>query len=53
MGKLHAMMGGYYPGKCPKCGVENLPFGRTIIETTSGYSLTPVEVKKDAETKTV
>lgn len=25
MGKLPAMMSGYYPGKCPNCGAESLP----------------------------
>lgn len=26
--KLPALMGGYYPGECSKCGAKHLPFGR-------------------------
>lgn len=41
LGKLPALMGGYYPGKCPSCGAENTPFGRTIIESLDGFDVEP------------
>jgi hypothetical protein len=41
MGLCHAIMGGTYPGKCPKCGAENLFLGPTNIKTTQGFTLVP------------
>ena len=40
MGRLYALMGGTYPGSCPSCKAENTPFGRTIIATADGFTLT-------------
>lgn len=37
MGRLPALMGGTYPGKCPKCGAESLPFGPTKFDTTDTH----------------
>jgi hypothetical protein len=39
MGDMPAIMGGSYKGKCPQCGAENLPLGRTIIETVDGFTV--------------
>lgn len=38
MGKLPAMFGGLYPGKCPRCGAESLPFGKSH-ESTSQFRM--------------
>ena len=32
MRKLPAVFGGYYPGGCPKCNAENLPFGGRVVK---------------------
>lgn len=40
MGKLPAVMGGHYYGKCPKCDAENRLFS-TQIEKASGFHLEP------------
>lgn len=38
MGRNHTLMGnGTYPSKCPKCGAESLPFGRT--HETKGFRM--------------
>lgn len=38
MGQLRTLMGdGYYPGKCPSCGVEHLPFTTGTFETLDGF----------------
>lgn len=39
MGRLPAVFGGHYPGKCPSCGAKNKPFARDEIETLKGYEL--------------
>lgn len=41
MGKLRTLFGdGWYPGKCPSCGAENQPLGRSIIESVDGFTVT-------------
>lgn len=40
MGKLPAMMGGYYFGECPQCKAKNQLF-QTNIKTVDGYGLLP------------
>ncbi len=42
LGKLQALMGGWYPGKCPSCGAENTPFGPTNIERVDGHEIVEV-----------
>lgn len=44
LGMLPALMGGQYPGKCPGCGAENLPFGRIVIESVPGFDVVPVQI---------
>lgn len=39
MKMLRALMGGDYPGRCPACGAENLPFGATIIGHADGLTI--------------
>lgn len=41
MGKLPAIMGGYYFGVCPQCKAENRPFGKTFIDKAEGFHLEP------------
>lgn len=41
MGMLQAIMGGEYPGQCPKCDAQNLPFGRNYIEIRKGFTIVP------------
>jgi len=41
MGKLRAIMGGSYPGKCPHCGAESLAFGRSH-KVTDKFVMTKV-----------
>lgn len=45
MGKLPAVMGGFYPGKCPECGAEHLPFGPIIFNRTDERVLVLLEVQ--------
>jgi hypothetical protein len=47
--KLPALMQGYYPGECPECHAQYLPFGSTIFETLNEYALVPVIIKKADE----
>lgn len=37
MGKLPAVMGGYYQGECPSCHAKNTPFGPTIVKPVPGF----------------
>ena len=48
MGQLPAMMGGYYPGQCPKCEAKSLPLGRTMFNHIDGFDLvgTPEKASK-------
>jgi hypothetical protein len=39
MGKLPAIMGGGYAGKCPSCGAENKAFCPDKIESTSSHAM--------------
>lgn len=40
LGKLRVLMGdGYYPGKCPSCGVERRPFGLDPFERLDGFDV--------------
>jgi len=36
---LHAIMGGTYPGQCPKCGAQNVFLGRRNIESIEGFTM--------------
>lgn len=42
LGKLPAMMGGFYPGKCPSCGTENRLFGMDLVKSVNGFDLVEV-----------
>jgi hypothetical protein len=46
MGKLMAIMGGYYPGECPSCKAQNLPFSRNLIDVGDGFVVVAVETKE-------
>lgn len=40
LGKLRTLMGdGYYPGKCPSCGVERRPLGEDPFERLDGFDV--------------
>lgn len=39
---LRALVEGSYPGGCPACPAENLPFGRTLIERGDGFVVVEV-----------
>lgn len=43
-----ALMGGFYPGKCPQCGNQNPFFGQSIIERVSDEYVV-LRVKKEAK----
>jgi hypothetical protein len=46
MGALRTLFGdGFYPGKCPACGLENAPLGRSHISRTGEYVVTPARGK--------
>lgn len=44
LGELRTLMGdGHYRGKCPSCGAENRPLGKTIIESSGdAYDVVPL-----------
>lgn len=48
MGQLPAMMGGYYPGQCPKCGAKDVPFGRRHFRHVPGFVLVELAELKAA-----
>ena len=39
MGRLPAVFGGTYPGKCPSCGAESRPFGPRVFEIIDGFDV--------------
>lgn len=39
MGRLPAILGGDYPGKCPSCGAEKLPFGPQKFKTLDSFTV--------------
>lgn len=39
LGKMNAIMGGTYPGKCPSCGAEHHPLGRRPFENIDGFEV--------------
>lgn len=39
MGKLRALISGYYRGKCPSCGVERTAFGPDPFERVDGFDV--------------
>lgn len=43
MRRLPAIMGGTYPGGCPECDAENLPFGRNVIKPADGFTVVTEE----------
>jgi hypothetical protein len=45
MGKLPALMGGWYFGACPACPAKNTPFGPTLIETEKGFEVVEVAAR--------
>lgn len=45
MGRLPTLMGdGYYQGKCPKCGAENVFLARSIERIGDGFTMVPVPI---------
>jgi len=44
MGQLRTLMGdGYYPGKCPSCGVEHAPFRLSPFKRLDGFEIVEAE----------
>ena len=43
LGRLPAIMGGTYPGRCPSCSAERMPFGLDPFEHIDGFELIEAE----------
>lgn len=45
MGQLRTLMNdGYYPGRCPSCGAENVFLSRVIERRGEGFTMVPVPI---------